>query len=318
MGSEFSVGRLAARVTVFVILASGPSLYGAGQETGSPAAIDGGGRQGTAAKPAKPAPQRPATPPGPAPASNGNERAYLTINGGYQATPNNFSSTWSFDYFVEPGSATGRYPVRPAFLFDIGGGARVWHNLSVGAAVSHYSRGAAASLDASVPHPFFFDRPRAVEGTEPGPKRTETALHLHLRWMLRTVPKMQVALFGGPSVFNTRQVLISTLAFSDTYPYDTVTLDGVTTGTQSRWSAGFNLGADIAYMFTPKIGVGVLIRVARSHVEFQGPDGKPLGVYAGGAQAGGGLRFRFWSPKPPKPGVRKQPPGTPPVKKKGD
>ena len=64
-------------------------------------------------------------------------------------------------------------------------------------------------------------------------------------------------------------------------------------GRSSKSAVGFNTGIDVAYMFSPSIGVGTIVRFSRAQTQFDGPDGTTLGITVGGAQVGAGLRLRF-------------------------
>jgi hypothetical protein len=251
---------------------------------------------GSAHAQGKPTP--PQTPAKPAPAKTAPRRvtvaprAYLSVNGGYQATSNDFSDTWTFDYYADTATTTASYRVKGGFLFDAGGGFRMWRDLLVGAAVSHYSTGGDVSVTASVPHPFNFTM-RDAQGGEHGLGHAETSVHLHAMWMLRASARVQVGLFGGPSMFSVRQALVTQLNFNEAYPYDTVSIASLTTAEQSKTLLGYNVGADLTYSLSRQIGLGVLIRLARAKADFDAPDKGTVSVNAGGAQVAGGLRVRF-------------------------
>lgn len=238
-------------------------------------------------------PQRP-TPPKPKQAvPRLVDRWYFGFSGGYQATANNFNNAWTFDYYAERASATASYPVKPAFMFDAGGGMHLSARFAAGASVSYYTRRDAASLTASLPYPFEYNQFRSAQGTSAGPSRQETALHLNLMYLVAPSARISVGLFGGPSVFRVRQALIETPNFVEKYPYDEVSVGTAKMGTQTRSKAGFNVGADITYALSRRVGVGVLVRFARASASFTGPDKGSVSVQAGGAQVGAGLRFRF-------------------------
>ena len=60
--------------------------------------------------------------------------------------------------------------------------------------------------------------------------------------------------------------------------------------TKSR--VGFNVGADLSYMLSAKVGVGTTVMFSRARVSLPST-GHDLTVSAGGAHVGAGLRFRF-------------------------
>jgi hypothetical protein len=221
------------------------------------------------------------------------QRGYFSVNAGYQGTTNNFTNTWSFPYDLETASVTAGYSVKRGVLIDIAGGVRVVRDLTVGVAVSRYQRSDPASLSASVPHPFFYNQPRSFQGTSAGAQRTETAVHVQAMWTFAAARKVQVGVFGGPSVFSVKQVLIWSINFADVYPYDSVTVSNTSTQAQSASKTGFNVGADVTYLFYKQIGVGGMVRFSGVSVGFKTQDGTALSLKAGGLQVGAGIRFRF-------------------------
>ena len=120
----------------------------------------------------------------PAVAQTWDARGFLTINGGQQAASPDFSDNIAFTDFAEEGDFDARYANGSDTVFDAGGGIRVWRNLGIGAGVSLFSHTGDAGITARIPHPFFFDRHRAVDGTEPGFAREETAVHLQALWVI--------------------------------------------------------------------------------------------------------------------------------------
>jgi hypothetical protein len=218
---------------------------------------------------------------------------YFSVNAGYQGTTNSFTNSWSLLYYFETESLNATYSIKPGMLIDVGAGVRLVRNLALGVAFSRYHRSEPASLSASVPNPLLYDHPRSVDATAPGPARTETAIHLSAMWVFAAAPKIQVGVFGGPSLFSVSQVAIASVEFAEVYPYDTVTIANTATWSQRRWKAGFNAGGDLTFLLRRQVGVGALVRYSAVHVGFNAPDGAPVSLKAGGLQVGAGLRLRF-------------------------
>ena len=103
----------------------------------------------------------------------------------------------------------------------------------------------------------------------------------------------EIAVFGGPTFFDIKQDLVTDVLFTNTYPYDTATYTGTTTGRQSESTVGFNAGADVTFYFSSHVGVGVLARFSRATIDLPSQDGGTVAVDTGGFQTGGGLRLRF-------------------------
>jgi hypothetical protein len=174
---------------------------------------------------------------------------------------------------------------------DVSGSYLVWKNLAVGVGLTLFSASTTAAIDAQVPHPFFFNQPRAVTGEFDG-DRSETAVHIQARWLVPVNNKMLVTIFGGPSFFLVEQDIVSDLEYSESYPFDTATFTRAIAASQSESGVGVNIGGDVAYFFTPNVGVGGTVQYSGATVEMTLPSGT-ADVNAGGLQVGGGLRLRF-------------------------
>ena len=64
----------------------------------------------------------------------------------------------------------------------------------------------------------------------------------------------------------------------------------VTTVEESK--VGVHVGADVAYFFTPRLGLGAMLQYAGTNMEVAAT-GRTFDVKVGGILAGGGLRLRF-------------------------
>ena len=220
-------------------------------------------------------------------------RGFVSINGGYQASSTDFRDNIVFTEFVEQGSVDSSYTVKSGPQLDIAGGARVWRSLGIGVGITRFSKSGQASVAGKIPHPFFFNQPRSVEGEAGGLKREELAFHIQAMAIVPAGERLSLAVFAGPSFFNVKQGIVQKLQYSQQYPYDTATFSGVDTDTPSESTIGFNAGADVGYFFARHVGIGGVIRFSRASVDFTSIDGETLEADAGGVQAGAGLRLRF-------------------------
>ena len=232
----------------------------------------------------------------PAPAGAGASipfRGFISVDGLFQATSNDFDTAVTFRANAEDGQYTTDYTVKSGPAFDVSGGAIVWRQLGVGVGVSRFSRDTPAQLSADVPHPFFFNRPREVSGEVGGLKREELAFHVQARGVFPLRPGLQLAVFGGPSYFKVKQGVVTDFAYDETYPYDVATFRSATSEEVDESVVGFHAGADVSYFFAQNVGVGGIVRYAGASVDITMPDGDRVDVAVGGLQAGAGLRLRF-------------------------
>jgi hypothetical protein len=180
-----------------------------------------------------------------------------------------------------------------AATFDIGGGFRVWRNLGVGIGYSQLSTTGAAAVSAKVPHPLLYDQPRTATASATGLQHSEKQVHIYALWMLPLAPKIDVAVFGGPTIFMLKQGVVGAVSFSEVgAPYTSVNLN-YNTYEVSKGKTGFNVGADLTYKITKMFGVGGFFRYAGTTIEITPPGSAAVKVSVGGVQIGVGGRIRF-------------------------
>ena len=213
----------------------------------------------------------------------------MNVSGWYQPGSQNFAATVRPIDFAETSIVDTSYETGSVPGFDAGGGVRVWRNLAVGVDVSYLSKADSGAINAQIPHPFFFNRLRAVAGDASGLAHEETAVHLQALWMVPLRDRWQLAIAGGPSWFSVGQDLVSDVTVTQTYPYDTATFASATITHRSGSRIGFNAGADVTYLLRRHVGLGFGVTYSRASI----PLDDTLTVEAGGARVGGGLRFRF-------------------------
>jgi opacity protein-like surface antigen len=219
------------------------------------------------------------------------ERVFISVDGIYQVGSNDFSDSATIRENVENGRFETDYTVKAGPAFNISGGGLLWRNLAVGVGVTRFSKSTATALNASIPHPFFFNQPRSVTGQHEG-SRSELAVHVQVRGMIPVSDRLQAAVFGGPSFFTVEQSIVNDFDYAESYPFDTATFTRAVADTQSESKIGFNVGGDVAYFFTRQVGVGFTAQYSGATVEMTVPSGT-ADVKAGGGQIGGGLRLRF-------------------------
>jgi hypothetical protein len=218
---------------------------------------------------------------------------WVGFNGATQATATTFTDNVGFIEFHEDADFDADYAVGTGAVFDGGAGVRLANGIGFGVAVSRFERLDPVSLDARIPHPFFFDRPRSLAGSEPDLTRLETAVHVEVRWFQSVSDTVELAVFGGPTLFNVRQDLVSAIGYDHAYPYDEASLASATTAAASASTIGFHAGADVGFFFSETVGLGALIRYSGGSVDLPGEGEGTVAIDTGGFHVGGGLRLRF-------------------------
>lgn len=226
-------------------------------------------------------------------ALSGPARVTLGVSGGVQGGATSLSEHFSFPRDQETESVDVKYPARVGTLVDAGASVRVWKNLGLGVAVSRATSTGSAEVDASVPHPFQFNQPRTITGTESGIVHAETGVHLQVQYLVPASSTVHVVLSAGPSWLNVEQEAVTDVVVSQSYPYDTAAFGGAVTKIFKKSGQGFHAGLDIAWMFSRSAGIGGLVRYTRADVDVNIAEGRTLALKAGGVQGGVGLRIRF-------------------------
>lgn len=234
---------------------------------------------------------RPVPPRAPAPS----ERIFISVNGAFQMGGEDFGETVTITRNAESGNFSTAYTVDAGPAFDVSGTYAITRQFGVGAGITRFSKSTPTTLDASVPHPFFFNQNRAVSGEIPGLTRKEFAFHIQARGILKSTRQIEAMVFGGPSFFSVEQGIVTDFTITEAYPFDTATFGSGTLTTVSESKMGFNFGGDVGYYFTDQIGVGGSAQWAGTTIDVPSSsgDGTTFELKVGGFQFGGGLRLRF-------------------------
>ena len=171
-------------------------------------------------------------------------------------------------------------------LFDDGIFVRIVENLGAGVAFSSLTRTDEAQITARIPHPFFFNQPRAINGVS-SVEHKELATHLSAVYVVVS-ERFDVALLAGLSLFQVDKDFVEDVAYDESYPYDTASFTRSGINHESASKTGFHGGADVTWKLGRQWGIGGLLRYSKASVPFA-----DRSVDAGGLQAGGGLRVYF-------------------------
>ena len=179
---------------------------------------------------------------------------------------------------------------------DFMGGGPVWHSLGIGFAVGYHKRNHAATIDAQIPHPYFYDTLRSATFTTAPLESREAAFNFPAILMPPAFGPVKVMLFAGPSIFRLTQTQVRSILVTEVAPYDTVTIHDVTTEDIKGTFWGYHAGADVAVFFTRSVGIGVGVRYSHAKINQFEQDAATTTGTAGGVSVVGGVRFRFTSP----------------------
>jgi len=214
------------------------------------------------------------------------DKGFANINIGGQSGSHDVTTTTTFTLYEEDGHITTAQKTGGGFLFDVNGGYKVWSNLVVAVGYTFMSDSTDGTVTASIPDPAVFDHPRTVNTTADNLKHTENALNFMGVWMVPVTDKVDVGISFGPTVFFVKQELPDTIQVTEPGP----TVTGLTKKDLSKTAGGINLGVDVTYLLTKKMGVGGILRYTHGSVDL---DGASDSLTVGGFQIGIGGRYRF-------------------------
>ncbi len=222
-------------------------------------------------------------------------RLTISANGGFQAGDHDITRSTAFPLYDEEGTIditqTG---IGGGGFFDFGANYRVRNQLGAGIAFTFNSSEGDGTVNGSIPHPLFFESFRTLTASANNLEHKERGVHLQASWHIPFTEAVDFTVSAGPSFFNISQDFIRRVTFSETPPFDTVTVDEVELLSLRKNAVGFNIGVDASYTITPMIGVGVLARYTRAETDFDLNDNDSASVKAGGFQIGAGVRVKLF------------------------
>jgi hypothetical protein len=221
------------------------------------------------------------------------DSVFVSVSAGVQQSPSDISDHFSFDKNQETQTVDVKYPMKPSGMVDIGGSFRAWKGLAFGAAFSRASGSGTAEVTSSVPHPFFFNQPRIITGTESGIQHAENGVHLQVQYIVPASSSVRVIVGAGPSWISVEQEAVTDVTVTESYPFDTAAFGGAVTKSVKASAMGYNAGVDVTWMFARSVGVGGLVRYSRADVDLEPAAGRTLALKAGGVQGAAGVRFVF-------------------------
>jgi len=221
------------------------------------------------------------------------ERAFVAIHLGGQAGSTDASDQFSFAQYDETATVGVTQAHGGGGLLNVEGGVRVIGPLFAGVAFSRASTAIDTRVEASIPNPLEFDRPRTAQLTPSDLDHSATGVHLFARYTQPLNARVQIGVSAGPTFYNASPAVVSGIAFQEgVAPFSSVTLTSVSVRKESETITTLNVGANVTVGVTSRIGVDGFFRYARGTWDVPGQGG-PVEVKVGGTQVGVGARFGF-------------------------
>lgn len=211
----------------------------------------------------------------------------ISVNLGAQTRSFTSTNDLSFPIYGQTATVSTVSAFDGGPMFDISGGYRFMPQFGVGVGFSRFSKTGSVQGAASIPSPVFFNRPAAVTINPVDAQRSDRNVYLVAMYFLPLTDMVELTVFGGPSFTRVQQDLITTVVVPD--GTQTVLLPSDAIQRQSGTTTGVNVGVDVSYMVTPRLGGGVFIRYNGGTVDLDSASG----VKTGGLQLGIGARLRF-------------------------
>src|SRR5262245_14259089 len=181
--------------------------------------------------------------------------------------------------FAEESTLNADYQAKSGLGFEAGLQYRFLRHLGAAVSFTSADRDESATIETGVPHPLYFDRPRALAGDAAGYSHKESAIHLDLVYSGRA-GALEYAFFAGWSRSKVGTAVVERFAFSQSYPFDDATLTGIPAKRVEDSPFGFNVGGSLDYVLARNFGVGVQTRYSRASATLAPAEGARLDVDA--------------------------------------
>lgn len=241
---------------------------------------------------------------------HGDTRFVLSGGAGVQTTVNARVDRLRFDLFGEAGRLEAAQRLGRTVVYDVGLSGRVWKRFGLGAHVTRTRIGSTARIEASVPHPFYFDFPRTATGVARDLAHQEWAMHLQIRyalpsgWIADRMPawiplgdRFRLTVFGGPSLYEASQDLVAAITpIEHGFPFEAIDIGAHATERVTITAVGFNLGLDVSYFGLgrfERLGLGASLRFNRAAPAIAVAHQTQAALELGGTQLAGGVRYAF-------------------------
>ena len=159
-------------------------------------------------------------------------RVAVHIDAGYQAVSDEFQQTIVQRAYGEDARLAVTNTVGTGPFGDVGGFVLVREQLGVGATYSQITKSGTSILTGTVPHPILFGSDRSVTVEVGMLRHRAQATHIHVSWRIAVpaVEKLDLTVYGGPSIFNVAQGVVTGVVISEPSgpPFATVSIDQVT------------------------------------------------------------------------------------------
>ncbi len=155
------------------------------------------------------------------------------------------------------------------------------------------TRGADATIDVLVPHPFHFDRPRDLEAGVSDLDYEEWTSHFDLEWR-PLVGRIEITVFGGVCLARVEADSVERVEYDEEYPFDEVSFHGaVTRRVSSDSGVGWSAGVAASHALGRRLRLALRARYTHAKVDLSPTGGDGTSIDAGGLKLTLALGFGF-------------------------
>jgi hypothetical protein len=216
------------------------------------------------------------------PADANEHRFRIFVGGGGALGTIGWSANSTWEEHQETAELEADYEAGLGPALEGGLGVRISRRFGLRAAVGWSSRDTDGSIQARIPHPFFFDRPRHVEFSVSNLEYRELASHFDLEWR-PVLGRIEVVIFGGVCIARIAADLVERVEYDEEYPYDEASFrSAVTERARSDAGVGWSAGVAASHSLGRRLALGVEARYTRARVDLAPTDGDAVPVDAGG------------------------------------
>ena len=234
------------------------------------------------------------------PSSNPRPRFWVDIGaGGHWSSQEALAQQQDSVLFGEPAVKHAGYPwVGSGGNLHFGGGYQLRPRLGVGAKFSGRTAQLTADLTVLIPSPIFTNAYGSDVMPTEALRRGENWLDLFAAFDVLQRGRWQWRAFGGPSVFWVSHQLVTSVDYIQTFgvstPTNVVDIVGYSAPIESATAWGFNVGTDLTWYATPRIGITGHVHANQGRLDVNDPlSGGTVRLTTGGIVAGAGARIRF-------------------------
>ncbi len=211
------------------------------------------------------------------------------FNAGFQEEE--ITNTWTEEIYYETATSSIGYGVKKGFPISASIGYMITPAVGLELGVDIASRDMDGTYSSSIPHPLLFESPRSAEGTGAYSLSENTAT-LSAVYAVR-FGRIGVDVFAGGAYIMAKAKVISSISFSESYPYDSVSLSS-SISEISKNIFGFVGGARFLFYISKGFALFGGASYLNGKAEFSPDTGIPgPEITLGGFRAGGGLKVLF-------------------------